>query len=278
MARPKTDRTVRCLPEATRFKPCGVPLSRLDEVILTLDELEALRLSDLQGLHQSAGAAQMGVSRQTFGRVVAQARAKVARALIQSKALRIVDAGPIELADPTSTGATMKIAVALSSHGQVSRHFGKAARFVVYSIKDGQPVDEQTRDNPHLAGHAHGPHATKGSPEADSSHAPHQCCHGKGHGHHHHQASGGCGCKGHGHGHQHRHGHEAGSTSEQSSDCGEHHGGWVGGTLGDCAAVITAGIGAGAISALRRAGVRPVVLDQPMAPERALGLFLEGRL
>lgn len=92
MARPIKCRRVCCVPEARYFKPRGIPMTQLEEVSLALDELEALRLADLQGLYQEAAAAQMGVSRQTFGTIVASARRKVAEALIQGKALRIADA------------------------------------------------------------------------------------------------------------------------------------------------------------------------------------------
>jgi len=64
-------------------------MSQLEEVVLTVDELEALRLSDLEGLYQEAAADQMNVSRQTFGRIVSVARKKVAEALVVGKAVRI---------------------------------------------------------------------------------------------------------------------------------------------------------------------------------------------
>ena len=56
-------------------------------VVLTLDELEALRLADLEGLYQEAAARQMGVSRQTFGRIVTEARKKSAQALVNGAAV-----------------------------------------------------------------------------------------------------------------------------------------------------------------------------------------------
>jgi predicted DNA-binding protein (UPF0251 family) len=58
-------------------------------VTLALDEVEALRLADLNGLYQEQAAAQMRISRPTFSRVIEQARRKVADALIHGKALRI---------------------------------------------------------------------------------------------------------------------------------------------------------------------------------------------
>ena len=71
------------------FKPRGVPMTALEEVALSVDELEALRLADLQGLYHDGAAARMGVSRATFGRIVETARRKVAEALVLGKALKI---------------------------------------------------------------------------------------------------------------------------------------------------------------------------------------------
>ena len=81
---------------ADYFKPRGIPMSQLDEVVLTIDELEAIRLADLDEMYQEAAAQKMKVSRQTFGRIVAAARKKVAEALVEGKALRI-DGGEFEM-------------------------------------------------------------------------------------------------------------------------------------------------------------------------------------
>jgi predicted DNA-binding protein (UPF0251 family) len=71
------------------FRPAGVPACRLEWLNLTLDEFEALRLADLDGLHQEEAAARMKVSRQTFGRIVENARRKVAQVLHSGMALSI---------------------------------------------------------------------------------------------------------------------------------------------------------------------------------------------
>jgi predicted DNA-binding protein (UPF0251 family) len=94
MPRPCCQRRIGFAPDATYFKPAGVPLRTLEEVVLTLDELEALRLADLNGLYHEQAADQMKVSRATFGRIVEVARKKVADALINGKALRI-EGGPV---------------------------------------------------------------------------------------------------------------------------------------------------------------------------------------
>ncbi len=89
MARPPYCRKIGCEPDATYFKPKGIPASMLEEVALTLDEFEAVRLADLEGLYQEEAAARMRISRQTFGRIIESARGKIADALVNGKALKI---------------------------------------------------------------------------------------------------------------------------------------------------------------------------------------------
>ena len=71
------------------FKPRGRPIGQLREIALSLDELEALRLADREGLYQAEAAERMGVSRATFARIVTSARSKVAEALVEGHALSI---------------------------------------------------------------------------------------------------------------------------------------------------------------------------------------------
>ena len=87
LARPQKDRFVACDPTISYFKPRGVPLREMEEVRLTIDQMEALRLADLEGMSQEAAGKQMGVSRATFGRIIQQARRVVAEALIHGKAI-----------------------------------------------------------------------------------------------------------------------------------------------------------------------------------------------
>jgi len=89
MPRPPRCRWVGRLPAADYFKPRGIPLSLLEEVVLTIDEIEALRLADFDGQYQEEAAERMRISRQTFGRIIESARRKVASALVEGKALRI---------------------------------------------------------------------------------------------------------------------------------------------------------------------------------------------
>jgi predicted DNA-binding protein (UPF0251 family) len=79
---------------AAVFKPAGRRACEIEMIGMTLDEFEALRLADLEGLYQEQAAARMGVSRATFGRIVESARRKVAEALVHGKALRI-QGGPV---------------------------------------------------------------------------------------------------------------------------------------------------------------------------------------
>jgi predicted DNA-binding protein (UPF0251 family) len=94
MPRRPCPRRVAAPPRCAYFKPAGVPVSRLEEVVLSVDELEALRLADLEGLYQDDAAARMGVSRPTFARIVEASRRKVAEALVRARALRI-GGGPV---------------------------------------------------------------------------------------------------------------------------------------------------------------------------------------
>ena len=94
MARPEKVRRVGCVASARAFKPIGRPAETLDVENLRLDELEALRLADLEGLYQEAAAERMGVSRPTFARILARARTAVARALIEERLL-VVGEGPV---------------------------------------------------------------------------------------------------------------------------------------------------------------------------------------
>ncbi len=89
MPRPKCCRMVGALPTADYFKPRGIPLTDLEEVVLTIDEFESLKLADYEQRYQEQAANNMKVSRQTFGRIILSAHYKVADALIHGKALKI---------------------------------------------------------------------------------------------------------------------------------------------------------------------------------------------
>ncbi len=85
-------RLARCIgfdPRHTCFKPCGVRGQSLETLGLRADEFEALRLMDYEGLYQEECAQRMGISRTTLSRTVAEARRKVADALLHGKRLLI---------------------------------------------------------------------------------------------------------------------------------------------------------------------------------------------
>ena len=97
MARPRNCRRVGALPGSEYCKPRGIPLSLLEEITLSVDEFEAIRLADLENLYQEQAAAKMKVSRPTFGRIIESAHKKVAEALVKGKALKI-EGGDFEVA------------------------------------------------------------------------------------------------------------------------------------------------------------------------------------
>jgi predicted DNA-binding protein (UPF0251 family) len=97
MARPRNCRRVGSMPESNYFKPRSIPLSMVEEVILNVDEFEAIRLADLENLYQEQAAEKMKVSRPTFGRIIDSAHKKVAEALVKGKALKI-EGGEFEMA------------------------------------------------------------------------------------------------------------------------------------------------------------------------------------
>jgi predicted DNA-binding protein (UPF0251 family) len=84
------------MPGKTCFQPEGAASSSFDEVLLTLDEYEAIRLADLEGLYQEKAASLMNISRQTFGRIIKAAHRKVADVLVNGKILKI-EGGPVSM-------------------------------------------------------------------------------------------------------------------------------------------------------------------------------------
>ncbi len=99
MARPSKCRRVSANPQAVHFKPAGVMMRDLEQLELTLDEFEAVRLADYEGMYQDEAAEQMNVSRQTFGNIIGSAHRKIADFLVNAKSLTIAG-GSIEIAGP----------------------------------------------------------------------------------------------------------------------------------------------------------------------------------
>jgi uncharacterized protein len=89
MPRPVTPRRIQFRPGTTYFKPAGLPLSSLEEVVLAFEEIEALRLKDVEGLGQTEAAKKMNISQPTLFRILSVARKKIADALVNGKAIRV---------------------------------------------------------------------------------------------------------------------------------------------------------------------------------------------
>jgi len=89
MPRPIRPRKIRYKSNITYFKPAGIPMHSLEEVSLKFEEVEALRLKDVEKLGQTLAAEKMGVSQPTFFRIISTARKKVSDAIINGKAIRV---------------------------------------------------------------------------------------------------------------------------------------------------------------------------------------------
>jgi len=96
MPRPKCCRRIAGPPGCRSFGPRGMGPEIHPAILLGLDELEAIRLADLEGLYQEQAAEKLHVSRQTFGRIIAVARKKVAQSLIEGRPLQI-EGGPVQI-------------------------------------------------------------------------------------------------------------------------------------------------------------------------------------
>ncbi|PIR66808.1 MAG: hypothetical protein COU51_02045 [Parcubacteria group bacterium CG10_big_fil_rev_8_21_14_0_10_36_14] len=94
MPRPRKNRKIRFDPTATYFKPRGIPMTSLEEIILDLDEIEAIHLKDKQGLDQTEAAKKMNISQSTFQRIITLAHKKISEAIIDGKAIKIKTKNP----------------------------------------------------------------------------------------------------------------------------------------------------------------------------------------
>ena len=141
MPRPRRCRYVSAAPAVTYFKPRGIPLRELQEIRLEVEELEALRLADAEGLTAQQAAERMRVSRHTFGRTLASARRAVALALTQGMALRIEGGNYAVVNLPHENKEQVIQKIAVSSEGPtlddlVDPRFGRAGGFVVVTLPD----------------------------------------------------------------------------------------------------------------------------------------------
>jgi len=87
--RPRCLRRIESEPVVSYFKPRGVPMSDLDVVLLSLEELEAVRLVDLKGLNQEEAAQRIGISRRALWEDLQNSRRKIVEALVTGKAIEI---------------------------------------------------------------------------------------------------------------------------------------------------------------------------------------------
>ena len=94
-------RHVGCRLKGHGFRPIGQPACKADAIRIGLDELEAIRLADLEGPYQDAAAGRMGVSRQTYARILSRGRHAVAASLLEARML-VVGSGPVieDIAQP----------------------------------------------------------------------------------------------------------------------------------------------------------------------------------
>lgn len=90
MARPPKERRVEQLPPITHYKPAGRPLRDIEEINLTVEEMEAIRLADIENLDHSRAAESMEISAPTFNRILNSAHNKIATALWKGYALQVV--------------------------------------------------------------------------------------------------------------------------------------------------------------------------------------------
>lgn len=87
--RPKKTRQIRCSPHERFFIPQCMIGKPVGCTAITMDELEAMRLADLKGMHQEIAAKLMGVSRPTFSRIIESGRRKVADGLVNIKCIKV---------------------------------------------------------------------------------------------------------------------------------------------------------------------------------------------
>jgi len=101
MPRNKKMRYCRGISGYNLYKPSGIPLSQMDIIELGLDEVEAMRLCDLEGMQQEEAADAMGISRGTIQRLLEAGRSKMLDALVHGKALSFADAEHVCIRPPT---------------------------------------------------------------------------------------------------------------------------------------------------------------------------------
>ena len=270
MPRPRKCCRVAFVPGVSYYKPAGVPLRFLDEVSLSIEEIEAIRLKDCEDFDQEQAAGCMHISRATFQRILESAHKKVSEALIRGKAIKI-QGGNFEVAlvrhrcengheweEPlrTSEGpskscpvcgtafagplgnfntiwrSNMKIAVISDDEVTISQHFGRASLYMVFNVENGKITGKEKRPK---MGHSH--FTAAGS----------------------HEGHGGQGGP---------HGFDAASQGRHAS---------MAEAISDCQVLIAGGMGMGAFESMKSYNIEPVITDK-INIEEAVKLYAEGKL
>ena len=245
MPRPRKCRRVAFIPGITYFKPAGIPLRELEENLLTIDEIEAIRLKDIEDLEQEHCAVKMGISRPTFQRMLESARRKIADALLNGKAIKI-QGGTFEVTSlrckcmngcnntaqiNNNEGVkNMKIAVVTDDGTTICQHFGRAQYYSVITIENGKVTSKEQRSKAghHVAGAEHASHASHGE----------------------------------------KHGFDANAQAS--------HAGMMA-NITDCQLVMAGGMGWGAQVSLKQAGIDVYMTDKINIDE-AIQLYIQGKL
>ena len=103
MPRPRRLRRVRSMPGIDYFKPAGVKATELHQIILTIDEYEAVKLKDFEKIEQTKAAKKMNISQPTFNRLLTSARKKISDAIVNGKAIKI-EGGSYKMVQPRGRG------------------------------------------------------------------------------------------------------------------------------------------------------------------------------
>lgn len=170
--RPKKCRIVNFEPNVTFYKPRGIPLSSLEIVNLESDELEALRLSDLLQLSHEESAKQMGISRQTFSRILEKARYKISDSIINGKGIKINTKTNYVILNKLED--KMKIAVSSDDGINVCGHPGRCDKFIIFEVDGQNIVSKNVIDNTftnHHMEHRHQHHGEGHSHQHNSHHS-----------------------------------------------------------------------------------------------------------
>lgn len=145
MPRTPAPKTIRSAPIARAFLPSTADTEPGQAAIhLLLEEWEALRLVDYLGVEQSVAAESMSISRQSVQMILASARSKVARAIVEGQSLQIQAAPKLNLSKILSNQRNLKMKIAVTCQDkQVFAHFGRTPEFYIVSAEDGKIISEQ---------------------------------------------------------------------------------------------------------------------------------------